>query len=127
MDSRDLLRQFMRRSGPSPALFEAVIGRAARNLAASTNRLRIYGDMVDQLAGAGDYASAHQLEILWNELASDLSFQLLHGYSALHFRSSHHIEALCLICRCHSGVRSSRDDTLSSGLLEKCGPAAAQG
>jgi hypothetical protein len=118
MDSRDLLRQFMRRAGPSPELFEAVVGRAVRNLAASTNRLRVYGDMVDRLAGTGDYASAHRLEILWNELGSELSFQLLCGYSALHFGSSHRTETLRLICRCHSGVRSSRDDTLSSGLLD---------
>jgi hypothetical protein len=118
-DSRDLLRQFMRNSGPSPELFEAVVGRAVRNFAARTNRLRIYGDMVDQLAGTGDYASAHRLEILWNQLGSGLSFQLLHGYSALHFGSPHHLEALRIICRCHSGVRSSRDDTLSSGLLDR--------
>ena len=126
-DSRDLLRQFMRRSGPSPELFEAFVGRAVRNLVASTNRLRIYGDMVDQLAGAGDYASAHRLEILWNELGSDLSFQLLCGYSALQFRSPHHTDALRLICRCHSGARSSRDDTLSSGLLDSVAPRPDRG
>ena len=118
MDAASLMQQFMRAGGPSPELFEEVVSSAVRALAASTNRLRIYGDMVDQLAAAGDYASAHRLEILWNELGSKVSFQLFCGYSAPHFASSHQAEALRIICRCHSGVRSSRDDTLSSRLLD---------
>ncbi len=118
MDARDLLQQFMRVGGPSPELFERSVANPVRKIAATNNRLRIYGDMVDILAAAGDYASAHRLEILWNELASEVSFQLFCGYSAAHFTSSQYAEALRIICRCHSGVRSSRDDTLSSRLLD---------
>jgi MEDS: MEthanogen/methylotroph, DcmR Sensory domain len=124
MDARSLLQQFMRPGGPAPELFEISVARVVRALAANTNRLRIYGDMVDRLAGSGDYASAHRLEILWNELASSVSFQLFCGYSALNFESSHYAEALRIICRCHSGVRSSRDDTLSSRLLDGTGAIA---
>ena len=68
--------------GPSAELFEASVTQVVRALAAKTNRLGIYGDMVDLLAGAGDYASAHRLETFWSELASQVSFQLYCGYSA---------------------------------------------
>jgi hypothetical protein len=124
MDARSLLEQFMGPGGPSAKLFEASVTQVVRGLAARTNRLRIYGDMVDVLAGAGDYASAHRLEMFWNELASQLSFQLYCGYSASNFESSYQAEALRIICRCHSALRSSRDDTLSTLLLDAAGAAA---
>ena len=110
--------------GPSAERFEALVAQVVRALAAKTNRLRIYGDMVDILAGAGDYASAHRLETFWNDLASQVSFQLYCGYSASSFESSYQFEALRMICRCHSALQSSRDDTLSTLLLDAAGAAA---
>jgi hypothetical protein len=124
IEASHLLRQFMHPWGPAPALFEAAVVPVVRALAGTANRLRIYGDMVDLLAGSGDYASAHRLETMWNELVAVVPCQLFCGYSASHFDSSHHAEALRIICRCHSRVRSSRDDTLSSRLLDASGAAA---
>jgi hypothetical protein len=123
-DAGELLDQFMQANGPNPGLFDASVGRVVCGLTARATRLRIYGDMVDLLSGTGDFASAHRLETLWDELLAGLAVELLCGYSAAHFASAHQADALRIMCRCHTAIRSSRDDTLSTHLLEAVGAAA---
>jgi hypothetical protein len=99
--------------------FDARVASLVRTLAGRGRRLRIFGEMVDLLAGAGDYASAEQLEALWNGLAYRQSFRLLCGYSASTFGDPRSRDALRRICGAHDHVHSDPDDLLGSFLVQR--------
>jgi MEDS: MEthanogen/methylotroph, DcmR Sensory domain len=103
MDAEDLLARFMRRGEPKRALFHDTVGALVRRLSPRAPAgLRIYGEMVELLAGEGNYSAAAELEALWNELAQRYSFTLLCGYSAAHFAAPDAGSALAAICSEHS-------------------------
>ena len=124
-DAAETLRQFMRLGRPDARLFDQSVGALVRDLASRSPRLRIYGEMVDLLAGQGDYRGAHELEELWNELAERVSFTLFCGYCAAHFGDPARAQALHAICRAHSCVRSDPRDLLSAFLLQSYTSAPA--
>ena len=66
-------------------LFEDSVGTLVWALASGDRRLRIYGEMVDVLASAGDFRTALQLEARWNELRAENPFTLFCGYSSENF------------------------------------------
>ena len=99
--------------------FDACVGHLVRTLAARGRRVRIFGEMVDLLAGAGDYASAEELEALWGDLARRQPFQLLCGYAATTFGDPLSRDALRRICRAHDLVHTHPDDLLGSFLVDR--------
>jgi len=119
LDSDRTLARFTCHGTPDPVLFDAVVGDFVRQLRATHRRVRIYGDMVDILAGDGDFENARRLEALWNRLQEQETFALLCGYLAPHFADARGSAALEAICGSHSQVEAGARDTLSPYLLDR--------
>jgi hypothetical protein len=102
-------------------LFDAVVGTPVRQLCAAGPRLRAYGEMVDVLAGEGDFSTALRLEELWSDLLVTSPFDLICGYSSLAFADGRNKRALDQICDVHSHVRVSAHDAVGSRLLDDHG------
>jgi hypothetical protein len=113
------LSQFMRHGLPDSLLFHETVGNLVRKLAAGPScGFRIYGEMVDVLAGEGNFHAAQRLEELWNELAVRYPFVLLCGYSSSHFASRDARESLRAICATHSRVHNGADDLIAGWLVD---------
>jgi hypothetical protein len=125
-DAHDLLRRLTRNGAPDAALFEEMLGKPLKALAARGARVRAYGEMVDILAQRDDLDEAVAVERLWNGLTARLPMTVLCGYSAAHFVSSNTHRALLEICGAHTGVHSHAQDPLAAWLLATAhnGPAA---
>jgi hypothetical protein len=118
-NAKQMLNKFMVGDKPHPQLFSASVGTLVSGLAASGKPLRIYGEMVDVLAGRGQYAAACETEELWNELGRRRRFTLLCGYLAGHFGDPRNAGDLLRICTAHSRVRSDPEDVLGSFLMSR--------
>jgi MEDS: MEthanogen/methylotroph, DcmR Sensory domain len=116
---KETLNKFMVGDRPHPQLFAASVGTLVSGLAACGKPLRVYGEMVDVLAGRGQYAAACELEELWNELGRRRRFTLLCGYMAGHFGDPRNAGDLLRICTAHSGARSAPEDVLGSFLMSR--------
>ena len=121
LDSARTLERLSQNGMPARNRFEGIVGSLVGELRAGGARLRIHGDMVDLLAARGDFAAAHRLEELWNDLSERHSFALFCGYSAEHFGDARAAGSLRLICRAHSYVRSHPRDPLGIYLLQSLG------
>jgi hypothetical protein len=117
VDAEQTLAKFMRGDRPNPAAFDELIGTLVQRLAAG-RRLWIYGEMVDVLAGRGNFKGAQLLEDLWTGLAVRECFTLFCGYSSAHFGNLRNAAALGAICATHDHVRRNSDDVLAEFLLE---------
>jgi hypothetical protein len=117
-DARATLDQFRRHERLDPARFDAVIGALVRSLVARGRRVRIFGEMVDLLAGGGDYEGAERLERLWNGLATQQPFVLLCGYAAATFGDPGSRAALRRICAAHGEIHTDPGDLLGSFLID---------
>lgn len=117
-DAKDLLAEFMYRDRPEWSKFDATVGALVRQLTANGASLRVYGEMVDLLARANEFAAAQRLEEFWNTLARSHRFSLFCGYSAEHFGNPRDAGALQEICRLHSHVHVDPRDVLGSFLLK---------
>lgn len=124
LDAATTLASFLKNSRPVPERFAATVGNLVRELSARTGqRLRIYGEMVDLLAAQDQFGPAHELEQLWNELGSQISFTLLCGYAASHFGDARTASMLRDICKAHDKATAKPTDLLSSWLLSERRPA----
>ena len=99
--------------------FDACVANEVRTLAGRGRPIRVFGEMVDLLAGAGDFESAEQLEALWNGLAYRQPFRLLCGYSASTFGDPRSRGALRRICGAHEHVHTDPGDLLGSFLVQR--------
>ncbi len=117
LDADATLDCIVRSSYPDRRRFDAVVGTIVRDLSRRADGLRAYGEMVDLLAADGDFAAAHRLETLWNELGEQCAFTLLCGYSAVHFGDPRSADALRLLCGTHVHVHAKPADYLSAWLL----------
>jgi hypothetical protein len=102
-----------------PVRFDVAVGQLIRSLVERGRPLRIFGEMVDLLAGAGDYACAEQLEGLWNDLARHQPFRLLCGYSAATFGDPRTRGALRRLCDAHQQVHIDPADLLGAFLVDR--------
>jgi hypothetical protein len=86
-DARDTLDLFMANGVPNPGLFRRTVGGLLTQARPSGSQppLRAYGEMVDLLWKDGQEAAAVHLETLWNQLARNVDFELLCGYSIGNF------------------------------------------
>ena len=122
MDANEALARLMSIELPDWVLFNTYVGALVRRLRANGSRLRIYGEMVDVLAHAGEYHAARVLEELWNRLQEREPFTLLCGYSSEHFGNPRDRDALRHICRLHTSVQSDPRDILGDFLLRPPSP-----
>lgn len=120
-ETASTLRLLTRRGRPDPELFDLHVGSLVRTLVDRGPHLRIYGEIVDDLATRGDYHSAMQLEELWNGLAECHTFTVMCGYSAISFGDPRRADTLKSICCAHSHVRADERDPLASFLLSAHG------
>jgi hypothetical protein len=118
-DARQTLDALRHNERLDAVRFDAAIGQLVRTLAARARPIRVFGEMVDLLAGAGDFASAEQLEALWNGLARQHPFRLLCGYAASTFGDPRSRGALRRICGAHEHVHLDPDDLLGSFLVHR--------
>ena len=92
LDAVTTLASFFEDS-PEPGLFHEQIGATVGRLS-KFGRLYAYGEMVDILAEQARFDTAHELEMLWNQLAARESITLLCGYASAHFGDVRDAEAL---------------------------------
>jgi hypothetical protein len=118
-DAHTLLTLLYRRQRIDREQFDAWVARLVGELAAGGARVRVFGEMVDLLAGAGDFDDAEQLEGLWNDLAARQPFRLLCAYSATAFGDPRSREALRRICGAHADVHTDPADLLGTFLVER--------
>jgi hypothetical protein len=115
LDAATTLASFLE-DNPNPALFHAHVGTTVSRLS-KRGRLHAYGEMVDILAEQALFKTAHELEVLWNQLAARESFTLLCGYASAHFGDPRDADALRRICRAHTDVHADGSDLLATFLL----------
>ena len=101
---------------PNSTLFQRHLGDTIARLS-KHGQVHAYGEMVDILAEQGRFDAAHELEMLWNQLAARESFTLLCGYASAHFGDARDADALRRICRAHTQVRAEESDLLGTWLL----------
>ena len=118
LDAAATLETFLVNGRIDQKLFEDSVGTLVWALASGDRRLRIYGEMVDVLAAAGDFRIALQLEARWNELRAETPFTLFCGYSSENFGDPKVSDALQLTCLAHSQIRTNPRDPLATFLLE---------
>ena len=116
LDAADVLRQITHKGMIDAALFRKTVKPLVETLA-RTGRLRIYGEVVELLAEEEDMAGALALEQLWNDLATEVPFTLMCGYSSAHFMGNVGRRALKHICRAHTQSIATEEDPLGSYLL----------
>ena len=115
LDAATTLASFLEDS-PNPALFHKHVGTTVSRLS-KRGRLHAYGEMVDILAEQALFKTAHELEILWNQLVARESLTLLCGYASAHFGDARDAEALRRICRAHTGILADASDLLGTWLV----------
>jgi len=81
LNGRETLAQFAENDRLSGARFEAVVGGAVVEMAASFPLIRIYDGMADLLRQDRNIEGALNLEELWSDLADLHAFSLLCAYS----------------------------------------------
>jgi MEDS: MEthanogen/methylotroph, DcmR Sensory domain len=104
LDAAETMHRFLVGDRPDPGGFELVIGGLIQQAAATGRPVRVYGEMVALLWGAGQVNAALELEALWNGLARRLPFSLLCAYPEQSVSGDEHAAALDEVCRLHSAV-----------------------
>ncbi|HKE92769.1 MAG TPA: MEDS domain-containing protein [Povalibacter sp.] len=80
LDAQMLLERFLDGERCNQERFHQVFNTLLGQAASRGEPLRIYGEMVNVLAGQGRFDAALELEELWNELSRQHRFTLLCGY-----------------------------------------------
>jgi hypothetical protein len=113
LDARETLNLFMANGTANPGLFRRTVGGllTQARLNSGQRPLRAYGEMVDLLWKDGQEAVAIHLETLWNQLARNVDFELLCGYSIGNFYKG---SALDEITRHHTHVVTADGGTTVS-------------
>jgi len=104
LDARQTLAMFSTAGRIEPEKFMSSVGAVIDSATANTNRVRVYGEMVDLLWRDGHTEAAVQLEGLWNDLAELYPFRLLCAYSMNDFASAAHSARFDEVCRTHTHV-----------------------
>jgi anti-sigma regulatory factor (Ser/Thr protein kinase) len=104
LDAAATLGRFTREGCVDRAGFFEVVGGVVHAAAATGRPVRAYGEMVALLWDAGQVMAAIELETLWNELATDVSFSLYCAYRSESVSGHAHAAALRDVCCLHSAV-----------------------
>lgn len=118
-DARQTLERLRHDDRIDAVRFDACVASEVRRLAGRGRPIRVFGEIVDLLAGAGDFDSAEQLEALWNGLAYRQPFRLLCGYAASTFGDPRSRGALRRICGAHEHVDTDPGDLLGPFLVDR--------
>src|SRR4051812_45915962 len=102
LDGTRTLGRIMLHGVPCRGHFDEVIGKTVRESCAGGLRLRVYSDMVDILAGEGNFHGAHELEKMWGDVVRQQPVTVLCGYSVATFYDPEAGDTLRSICRSHT-------------------------
>lgn len=116
LDAGDVLRQVTNAGRIDATLFTQVVTPIVRSLVGE-RQLRIYGEVVELCAEGDDLGAALALETQWNDLAREVPFTLMCGYSSAHFAADRAKRALRDLCRSHTHSTAHAEDTLGAYLL----------
>ncbi len=118
LDAPTTLASFLVNGEPDRKKFDEQVGALVHRLCRESSAgVTAYGEMVDILAGQGNFIAAERLETLWNNLSTECSFRLLCGYSSAHFGDARTAQHLDRICAQHTHAGASETDLLASWLL----------
>jgi anti-sigma regulatory factor (Ser/Thr protein kinase) len=84
--------------------FFALVGAVVREAGATGRPVRAYGEMVALLWEAGDVTASIDLELLWNELGTQVPFSLYCAYRSESVAGHEHAADLERVCHLHSAV-----------------------
>lgn len=107
LDAGAVLESICRDGAVDAEGFDAVIGGLLRGRAVGDRPVHAYGEMVTLLWERGDTTGALALEELWNELGSQVPFELFCSYPTSAFEDDLDIEAFRAVCDAHSLVLPS--------------------
>lgn len=115
-DAAEMLATFMVDGMPDRDRFRATIEAV---LAAATEPLHVYGEMVDVLSEHKQSAAMIELEALWNDLARDRTFSLLCGYQLNAFADERERGHFVAVCAHHDTVAPSEQFASLAGLEQR--------
>jgi anti-sigma regulatory factor (Ser/Thr protein kinase) len=103
LDAEQLLAEFMVGELPDWARFEAAVGGTLGRFRAP---VRVFGEMVAVLWGAGNVLGADELEAHWNRLAETHRFDLLCGYPSWSLTEAT-LADVTRVCELHTAVSAA--------------------
>lgn len=112
LDAAGALARFMPAGRPDRKAFLEVMGGVLRDAAAGGRPVRAYGEMVALLWDAGDVLAAIDLETYWNELGTELPFDLYCAYRTDSVAGHERADALHEVCRLHAAVVPAPGDAV---------------
>lgn len=101
LDADETMRRFVTADRPDPASFWQVVSPLVRQPPGRRRPVRVFGEMVAVLWGAGLVNAAIEVEAMWNELGSQYPFSLFCAYPAESVGGEQHLDALAEVCRVH--------------------------
>jgi excisionase family DNA binding protein len=104
LDAAATLARIMVDGAPDPGRFREVVGDVIAHATEGRRRVRIFGEMVALLAGAGNHAAVTRLEELWNDLQRTHSFALFCAYPMECLDGEAGAALLNDVCEQHSGI-----------------------
>jgi anti-sigma regulatory factor (Ser/Thr protein kinase) len=104
LDAAQTLATFVQDGVVDPARFRARLSPVVRGAQHGGRPVKAYGEMVALLWDAGDVLAAIEVEKLWNDLGSELSFALWCGYHTRSVAGDEHADALHQVCHLHTAV-----------------------
>jgi len=103
VDAADTLARILVEGAPDEGRFREVAGELLGRVGGS-GPIRVFGEMVGLLLGAGDTAATIRLEDLWNEVLVERPFRLFCAYSMRQLGGQKLADSLAAICRQHERV-----------------------
>jgi anti-sigma regulatory factor (Ser/Thr protein kinase) len=104
LDAADTMAGFMPDGRIDGEAFRRVVGSVVSRAVATGRPVRAFGEMVGLLWEDGNVLAAIELEELWNDLRSELSFSLLCCYRSDPAHREDHAPAIQRVCDLHTSV-----------------------
>jgi hypothetical protein len=104
LDASDTIDAFVTGSDADPGSFWTEITPVIRRATEAGQPVRIFGEMVALLWGAGQAGAAIDVEAMWNELAAQFPFSLLCAYPIEAVTGAGQRDQLGEVCRAHTAV-----------------------
>jgi hypothetical protein len=124
IDADDLMLTFVREGRPEPGQFHTAVGGLLARLHRSGRPVRVFGEMVALLWAEGQVTGAIELEALWNELATQLDFQLYCAYPMTSIGGDADLASARHVCDLHTAVATPPG--YASGETPDTTPTSAQ-
>ena len=104
LDAADTLKRLMRDGRPDPQEFDATLGDVLRARSFPGRPVHVFGEMVALLWNEGKVTEAIELETLWNNVATQVRFDLYCAYRSELLGDDKLADQLDEVCNLHSSV-----------------------